>query len=117
MVYMNDLDRLKIFFQILGDSNRLMIIKNIGEKECSVTEIVEAAQLSQPLVSHHLKAMRENGILETKRSGPFIYYKLKDLRLLQALGLFSEIVNFVSGDIIEDPVFCFPPSWKKLWKC
>jgi DNA-binding transcriptional ArsR family regulator len=113
---MDELNRLKAFFQILGDANRLTIIRNIGDKECSVSEIVEATQLSQPLASHHLKVMRENGILETKRSGPFIYYKLRDARLIQALGLFSEIVNSVNGEIVDEPFFCMPKNWQKFWK-
>jgi DNA-binding transcriptional ArsR family regulator len=113
---MNEIPKLKSLLQILGDENRLKIVKFISEKECSVTEIVEAIRLSQPLVSHHLKVLRESGILETKRSGPFIFYKLTDQRLLQALGLFSEIANAINGEIIEDPMFCFPPNWKKNWK-
>ena len=112
---MDELDKLKSFFQILSDASRLKIIKFIGERECSVNEIVEATKLSQPLVSHHLRVMRENEILETKRSGPFIYYKLKDKRLLQALGLFSEIANSITGEIIENPMFCCPPVWRKYW--
>jgi DNA-binding transcriptional ArsR family regulator len=113
---MNELQKLKSFLQILGDENRLKIVKFISEKECSVNEVVEFTLLSQPLVSHHLKVLRENSILETKRSGPFIYYKLKDQRLLQALGLFSEIANSINGEIIKDPMFCFPQYWKKNWK-
>jgi DNA-binding transcriptional ArsR family regulator len=113
---MNEVSKLKSFLQILGDENRLKIVKYISEKECSVTEIVETTLLSQPLVSHHLKVLRKNGILETKRSGPFIYYKLRDHRLLQALGLLSEISNSINGEIVEDPMFCFPQNWKKYWK-
>jgi DNA-binding transcriptional ArsR family regulator len=107
---MNDILKLKSFLQRLGNENRLKIIKFISEKESSVTEIVDATRLSQPLVSHHLKVLRDNGILETKRSGPFIYYKLKDQRLLQALGLFSEITNNINGKPLEDPIFCFPQN-------
>ena len=112
---MEELEKLKSFFQILGDTNRLKIVKFVSEKECSVNEIVESTKLSQPLVSHHLKVLRDNEILETKRSGPFIYYKLKDQRLLQALGLFSEIVSSITGKIVENPMFCFPQNWKKHW--
>jgi DNA-binding transcriptional ArsR family regulator len=112
---MEEIEKLKSLFQILGDVSRLKIIKCINDKECSVNEIVEATELSQPLISHHLKVMRDNEIVETKRSGPFIFYTLKDKRLLQALGLFSEIVNSITGEIIEEPMFFFPPMWRKYW--
>ena len=52
---MDDAAKLQTVFQTLGDANRLRIIKFIGERECSVSEIVQATGLSQPLVSHHLK--------------------------------------------------------------
>jgi DNA-binding transcriptional ArsR family regulator len=112
---MENIEKLSSFFQILGDASRLKIIKSINDKQCSVNEIVEATRLSQPLVSHHLKVMRDNEIVETKRSGPFIFYALKDTRLLQALGVLSEIANSINGEIAEDPVFFFPPMWRKYW--
>jgi DNA-binding transcriptional ArsR family regulator len=108
---MEDALKLQIIFQTLGEANRLRIIKFIGDKECSVSQIVEATGLSQPLVSHHLRTLRENKILETKRQGPFVYYKLKDARLLDALGMLLEI--FASSDIeIKEPMFCSPRWWK-----
>jgi len=112
---MEELEKLKSLFQILGDASRLKIIKCINDKECSVNEIVEATCLSQPLVSHHLKVMRDSEIVATKRSGPFIFYALKDTRLLQALGVFSEIANTINGEVIEEPIFFFPPMWRKYW--
>ena len=90
---MDDAGKLQHLFQTLGEANRLKIIKFIGEEERSVSEIVEAIRLSQPLVSHHLRILRERDILHTKRDGPFIYYKLKEVKLLEALGLFLEIAG------------------------
>ncbi len=103
---------LKIFFQTLGEASRLRIIRFIGTGERSVSEIVEELNLSQPLISHHLKALRENHILETKRQGPFIYYKLKDARLLDALGLILEIIG-PEGLKTGEPMFCMPDWFRK----
>lgn len=90
---MDDLKKLQLIFQTLSDYNRLGIIRFICEKESSVGEIVKATKLSQPLVSHHLKVLKENGILETKRNGPFIYYFIRDKKILYAINLFSELFN------------------------
>jgi DNA-binding transcriptional ArsR family regulator len=88
---MDDLKKLQLIFQTLSDYNRLGIIKFICEKESSVGAIVKATKLSQPLVSHHLRVLKENGILETKRNGPFIYYYVRDKKILYAINLFLEL--------------------------
>jgi len=72
-------------FQTLGDPNRLRILAIIGSRVCSVSEIVEATGLSQPLVSHHLRILRERKLLDTKRQGPFIYYQLHDAGILEVI--------------------------------
>ena len=90
---MGDARKLQSILQTLADANRLRIIKFIGKDERSVSEIVNETKLSQPLVSHHLKTLRNRQILETKRQGPFIYYKLKDSKLLDAF-LKNSINNF-----------------------
>lgn len=107
-----DAYRLQHLFQTLGELNRLKIIKFIGVEERSVSEIVEVMGLSQPLISHHLRVLRERDILQTKRNGPFIYYQLKNKKLLDALGLFSEIAGSKEKNGVHEPMFCCPPRWK-----
>jgi DNA-binding transcriptional ArsR family regulator len=94
---MDELKILQLIFQTLSDYNRLGIIRFICEKESSVGEIVKATRLSQPLVSHHLRVLKENGILETKRKGPFIFYYIRDKKILDAINLFLEL--FKNADI------------------
>ena len=108
---MKDMSKLEFFFQTLADANRLRIIKVIGQERLSVSEIVEATGLSQPLVSHHLRVMREQGILETQRHGPFIYHRLKETRLLEALGLCAQIAAQSQNDNKIGRTFACPP-WR-----
>ena len=77
---MSEVKELEMFFRTLSETNRLKIINFIQGEKHSVTEIVERTGLSQPLVSHHLKVLREARILEAAREGPFIYYQLKNKR-------------------------------------
>lgn len=93
----SDIGILQLIFQTLSDANRLKIIKYINNSERSVTQIVEETGLSQPLVSHHLRTLRERRILETTRNGPFIYYRLKDKRLLKIFNSIIEIAGLVSS--------------------
>lgn len=103
------MERLKSIFQTLADSNRLKIIHAIADNETSVGEIVKTTLLSQPLVSHHLRVLKENGVLSTKREGPFIYYFIKDIKILYAINLFIEILS--DFEIKNEQKLNFCPDW------
>lgn len=111
---MENTAKLQKLLQTLADSNRLRIIHHIGAKQCSVGEIVEATELSQPLVSHHIRTLKESGILETTRKGPFVYCQLANKGLIDVLGILSEIAQTIN--ITEDgpEMFICPPWWKKM---
>jgi DNA-binding transcriptional ArsR family regulator len=98
-----------MIFQTLSDYNRLGIIRFICERESPVGEIVKATKLSQPLVSHHLRVLKENGILDTKRKGPFIFYFIRDKKILEAINLFSEL--FKNSDIQDKIRSGFCSGW------
>ncbi len=85
--------KLAQFIKVLGDANRLAIIHTIGQTSRSVTEIIEKTGLSQTLVSFHLRAMREKGIVTTRRDGPFIYYSLTSPELYDLIGELSRVAG------------------------
>jgi DNA-binding transcriptional ArsR family regulator len=58
----------------LSDNNRLRILLFLGEGRTSLSVIVEKLNLSQPLVSHHLKELKRSLLVKVEREGPFIYY-------------------------------------------
>jgi len=61
-------------FKTLSDTNRLRIIKALTLDCQSVSAIVEATEMSQPLVSHHLGMLRRYGLARTERRGAYTYY-------------------------------------------
>ena len=62
------------FLKALADENRLHIVEVLA-KECkSVNEIAEAAGLSQPLTSHHLKVLKNAGIARVENRASFNFY-------------------------------------------
>ena len=79
------------YFKLIGDANRLAILKAISEKERSVTEVINVTKLSQTLVSFHLRALREAEIVSPRREGPFIYYHIIHPELMEILGEFSRV--------------------------
>ena len=103
------MENLKNLFQTLADSNRLRIIYSIGDKDKSVGEIVKTTALSQPLVSHHLRVLKQNGILSTNRKGPFIFYFVRDVQILYAINLFVQL--FEKEGVNGKEQFKFCPDW------
>jgi DNA-binding transcriptional ArsR family regulator len=113
---MDDGIKLQNIFQTLGDANRLRIIQIIGNQSRSVSEIVGMSGLSQPLASHHLRVLREQNILKTKREGPFVYYELSDVRMLDALGIFSELlINPGNKTRAKENMFSCREQWMKFF--
>lgn len=109
---MDDAKSLQFCLQTLADVNRLRIIKFIGEHERSVSQVVEETGLSQPLVSHHLRILKNANLLEANRQGPFIRYRLKEKNLLHALGILLNIAKTVNAEDFHEPMFHCPPFWK-----
>ena len=81
--------KLAQFIKVLGDANRLAIIRAIGRNSLSVTEIINATNLSQTLVSFHLRALRSAEIVKIHREGPFIYNTLAAPDIVSLLGELS----------------------------
>jgi DNA-binding transcriptional ArsR family regulator len=80
-----DLDIIAVLAKSLSDENRLRILLCVGNGKKSVSRIVEELDLSQPLVSHHLKELKRTLLVKVEREGPFIYYEMADKRILNIL--------------------------------
>ena len=77
----------------LSDENRLRILLSVSNGKKSVSSIVEELNLSQPLVSHHLKELKRSLLVRIERSGPFIYYELVDRRILEVIRTLSTVAT------------------------
>ena len=71
--------------KVLGESNRLQILMQLGLECRPVTDIINATGLPQTNVSFHLRVLREAGFVRAERRGTFIYYCLEDPELLHIL--------------------------------
>jgi DNA-binding transcriptional ArsR family regulator len=76
----------------LADPKRILILYALHEKPRSVNELVELLDLSQPMVSRHLKVLRERGMVITNRIGATVEYSLADERLIEALDLLRSVL-------------------------
>lgn len=64
------------FYKALGDETRLKIVEMLSEQEMCVCEIIDRLNMSQPAISHHLKILRQAGLVTDSREGKWIYYSL-----------------------------------------
>jgi DNA-binding transcriptional ArsR family regulator len=69
----------------LSDENRLRILLCVSKGKKPVSKIVDELNLSQPLISHHLKELRRSLLVSVERNGPFVYYEVTDMRILEVL--------------------------------
>jgi len=66
-------------FRALGDPVRLRLVSLIGAHrggEMCVCDLTSAFDLTQPTISHHLRILREAGIIGSQRRGTWVYYRL-----------------------------------------
>jgi ArsR family transcriptional regulator len=66
-------------FKALGDPVRLRLVSLIGAHqggEVCVCDLTTAFDLTQPTISHHLRVLREAGIITSERRGTWVYYRL-----------------------------------------
>jgi ArsR family transcriptional regulator len=63
--------------QALADPTRLAIVRELAAAaEVCACDLTICCDVRQPTVSHHLKVLREAGVVESERRGTWIYYRL-----------------------------------------
>jgi len=71
-------ERAAQYFALLSEPARLRIIQAVCTEERSVQEVVTITSLPQPNVSRHLSLLYRAGVLNRRRDGTFVYYKISD---------------------------------------
>lgn len=64
------------FFQALGDKTRLRLLNLMGDQEICVCYFVEILEQGQPKISRHLAYLRRAGIVEARRDGKWMHYRI-----------------------------------------
>lgn len=72
----DQLNRLEDLFKALADRTRLRILALLAAGEVCVCNIHESLNLPQPTVSRHLAYLRRTGLVETRREGVWMHYRL-----------------------------------------
>ncbi len=77
----------------LADPSRIMILYTLSQGPRNVTELSSELNMPQPLVSRHLKVLRERGMVTPERRGTTVTYSLGDIRLIEALDLLRAVMR------------------------
>ena len=73
----DDAWRLAEAFKALADPTRVALINRLSSAETvCVCDLTSAFELSQPTISHHLRILRDAGLVEAERRGTWAYYRL-----------------------------------------
>lgn len=80
-------------FRAMGDLSRLKVLLCLMEGPRNVSEIVRFLEMKQSLVSHHLKILRQCGLVMARRNGPFVSYCLANDRIAALVELARDIAR------------------------
>ncbi len=77
-------------FKALSDSNRMTIFVMLSKGETCACKLLEALDVSQPTLSHHMSILQKSGLVTGRKEGQWIHYTLNHKAI-------SEIQDFLGG--------------------
>lgn len=89
---------LELFFNALADRTRLRILNLMGEDEVCVCFFVEVLETNQPKISRHLAYLRRAGIVETRKEGLWMHYRIKEPKSEDAARIWRDVQIYLSND-------------------
>ena len=79
-------------FRAFSDTSRVRIVSVLVAREVNVGALAEAVGISESAVSHHLRGLRQMGLVVARRDGKEVYYRIEDEHIIT---LFGQGVNHV----------------------
>ena len=79
-------------FKALADPTRVAIVSRLASGEqCCVCDLTDSFELSQPTVFHHLRILRDAGLVKAERRGTFAYYSHVPEAIERLQGVFQPV--------------------------
>ena len=92
-------------FKALGDENRIQILKLLHNGEKCACKLLDALNISQPTLSHHMRILCDAGIVSGRKEGKWMHYSICCEGVRELRGLLKELLmqeNLPEGCICED---------------
>lgn len=103
----------------LADETRLKILFLLSRQEMAVCEFINALKLSQPAVSHHLKILKQAGLIKDNREGKWIFYSINPESFIKCFNnlderLFLPLKENLNNELIPSRIRSEPCLCEKL---
>lgn len=79
-------------FRAFSDTSRVRILFALTDRELNVGTLAKAVEISESAVSHHLRGLRQMRLVQTRREGKEVYYRLEDEHII---ALFQQGVRHI----------------------
>lgn len=89
----NSLNQTADFLKVVAEPNRLKILCVLRKQEKCVCEIRQFLDLPQNLVSHHLKVLKNFGLIGSRKEGTKVFYFLNKKNIKKLTSLMSHYIN------------------------
>ncbi|RKX51924.1 MAG: ArsR family transcriptional regulator [Thermotoga sp.] len=81
------------YLKALACERRIEILEVLKRGEKSVCKLVEDLGVDQSVVSRHLKTLKESGIVDSRKKGVSVYYRIVDEGVLKVIDLITELLK------------------------
>ena len=103
-------------FRVLGHPLRIRILELLRDGERTVGDLQAELELDSSGTSQHLAALRQQGVLDSRRVGTSVYYRIRDPRISQLLAVAKEILTSALSDshaLLSDLADDAPPRSRR----
>ena len=97
--------RIALIFKALSDENRVRILKMLASGEKCACRLLEELEISQPTLSHHMKALCDSGIVTGRKEGKWTHYSISAEGSQVARECFNQLTTVVE-DSTRDHCCC-----------
>ena len=94
-------ERISAPMEAIASPQRIAILLAIGQGEACVCHLEAVLSWRQAYISQHLMALRKAGILEDRREGRYVYYRLKNTSYLALITASAEVCGLAAETVFE----------------
>ena len=89
---------MELLFRALADKTRLRLLNLMGDDEVCVCFFVEVLRATQPKISRHLAYLRKAGVVEARREGKWMHYRVVEPPDAHGSRIFREVRVWLKED-------------------
>ena len=88
-------EKTAVIFKAFCDENRIKILQILKDGEKCACRLLEALNITQPTLSHHMKTLLDSGIVNGRKEGKWMYYSISEDGLKKA----QEYLDYLKGKV------------------